>query len=325
MINLTKKSEKDFIILNLTDPQLKDSEWENGHINRKILEYTVKELVSRVKPDLITITGDLAWAGHNTSYDALADLLDSFGIPWAPVWGNHDNQDGAEAINAVATRYMSHPLCIYEKGDPMLGNGNYVIAIEQDGKIVEGVIMMDSHDRAPYTKEDGTVVNKWAKLTPEQIVWYRQQISELKNFGCNDTALMMHIPIYGYREAWNAAISPTIDPNKIELEESTDSKIWNDGYKDSYGVKYEGIGSYPEDEGMLSVIKELSSTKHIISGHDHINNFIIKHEGVKFIYGLKTGAGCYWDLSLNGGTVLRVTDNGITDVWHEYVDVRKLL
>ena len=36
MITLKKNPEKDFIILNITDPQLGDPEWEDGHINRQI-------------------------------------------------------------------------------------------------------------------------------------------------------------------------------------------------------------------------------------------------------------------------------------------------
>ena len=108
MIFLKKEQERDFVILNLTDPQLHDREWESGQIERDILMRTVTELVERVKPDLITISGDISWAGDNKAYDAFADLMDSFQLPWAPVWGNHDNQGGPEFVESVARRYMAH-------------------------------------------------------------------------------------------------------------------------------------------------------------------------------------------------------------------------
>ena len=38
---LQKRQGKDFIILNLTDTQLSNEEWDEGHPNRKILEYTI--------------------------------------------------------------------------------------------------------------------------------------------------------------------------------------------------------------------------------------------------------------------------------------------
>ena len=99
---LKKNPERDFTVLNLTDTQLSNAEWAEGHKAREILEYTVRELVARTSPDLITVSGDLAWAGHDHAYTMLADLLDGFSIPWAPVWGNHDNQDGAEYIDGIA-------------------------------------------------------------------------------------------------------------------------------------------------------------------------------------------------------------------------------
>ena len=48
---------------------------------------------------------------------------------------------------------------------------------------------------------------------------------------------------------------------------------------------------------------------------------VIQYRGVKLIYGLKTGLGCYYNERLNGGTVLKVTKDGVTDVWHESVPI----
>lgn len=325
MITLTKSPDRDFLILNLTDPQLGNEEWDENHKNYKILITTIRTLIEHTRPDLITVSGDLAWAGCTKAYQMLADFLDSFKIPWAPVWGNHDNQNGPESVDAVADMYLTHEYCVYEKGDPSLGNGNYVIAVEENGDVVEGVIMMDSHDRMPYTDADGNTSSAWAKLTPEQITWYREQVKELEKLGCKDTTMIMHIPLYAYRDAWSAAFKEGLDPNKITVEESCGGDCWNDGYRDSYGVRYEGIASYPADEGAFDVMLELGSTKHILCGHDHVNNFVINYKGVKFVYCLKTGAGCYWNPVLNGGTYLRVTKDGVTDVWHKYVDVSEIV
>ncbi len=325
MITLKKSPDRDFLVLNLTDPQLGNDEWDENHKNYKILTTTIRTLIERERPDLITVSGDLAWAGCTKAYTMLADFLDSFGIPWAPVWGNHDNQNGPEEVDAVADMFLTHEYCVYEKGNPALGNGNYVIAVEEDGKTVEGIIMMDSHDRMPYIKEDGTESNEWAKLIPEQLVWYREQIAELEARGCHDSTMIMHIPIYAYRDAWTAAFKEGIDSSKLTVADSLTGDCWNDGYKDSFGVKYEGICSYPADEGAFDVMLELGSTKHILCGHDHVNNYVINYKGVKFVYSLKTGAGCYWTPTLNGGTYLRVTKDGVTDVWHEYVDVSGII
>jgi len=63
----------------------------------------------------------------------------------------------------------------------------------------------------------------------------------------------------------------------------------------------------------------------LIGGLCEVNNWIIDHNGVKLVYSLKAGAGCYWNAQLNGGTVLRITHRGVEEVWHEFVDVSHLV
>ena len=328
MITLHKKPDKDFKILNITDPQLSNEEWADTHKNRAILTHTITELVKSAEPDLITVTGDLAWAGHDVAYDALADFLDSFGIPWAPIWGNHDNQGGAEYIDTVADRYLGHKYCIYEKGDPSIGNGNYVIAVEENGKTVSAILMIDSHDRMPYTDADGNEQISWARLTEPQMAWYREQITALQAMGCDDTSIIMHIPFYAYNTAYLAAYANADEASRKQLTPETaipDADCWNPGYEDSIGVQYEGIGSYTVDEGVFDIVRDLGSTKHVIVGHDHVNNWMINYQGVKLVFSMKAGAGCYWTPILNGGTVISIGSEGVQSVHHEYVDVSAIV
>lgn len=325
MIVLKKQPNKDFIILNITDPQLGDPEWAEGHIDRKILEYTLTELIKKTKPDLITVSGDLAWAEYDKAYLMLADFLEKFEIPWALVWGNHDNQNGPEHVEKIVEEYVKYPHCIYEKGDPALGNGNYVICIEENGKTVEALIMMDSHNKAPYVDAEGQEQFAWARLIPEQVTWYKEQAKLLKAKGCDSSTLIVHIPIYAYFLASKAAYKEGIELNKVTVEVAEGASCWQEGYTDSVGVQHEGIGCYPAEDGMLAAINEEGITKRVIAGHDHVNNSMICYEGVQLIYALKTGPGCYWEPSLNGGTVLKVGSNGVYKVTHEYVDASHII
>ena len=324
MKTLIKQINRDFKILNLSDPQLSDQEWADEHLNRKILEYTIAELVKQVHPDLITISGDLAWANHDYAYKMLADCLDSFGIPWAPVWGNHDNQGGAETVNRIAEKYLTYKNCLYEKGDPAYGNGNYVIMIEENSVPVAAVFMIDSHDRDAFIDENGEEQTAWSKLTEPQLKWLAAELDSLSAIGCKDATLVMHIPIYAYREASRAAYKKDIDLSSVTLQMAAGSEVWNEGYTDSVGVQYEGVGSYVHDDGVLEILKDSKIVHHVISGHDHVNNWKIRYEGINLIYSLKTGAGCYWNPILNGGTVLKINETGVYDVEDIFIDVSHL-
>ena len=325
MIKLISNKKQDFRILNLTDPQLKIEEWDENNQVGKIFKKTVETLIERVSPDLITLSGDLSYADDFASYKNFADYFDSFKIPWTCCFGNHDNQDGDEPMQRVIDEYTKHEYFVFEKCDSALGNSNFVVLVEKNGKSAEGVILMDTHDRVYYKENDCGINQAWGHLTPEQLNWYKERISELKDAGCNDSILVTHIPINAYLLAAKAAFKNPVHDKSITLEDSYSADLWNKGYEDSYGVLHEPISAYPEDEGAFSVITELGSTKNIICGHNHVNNWVVNYNGVRFIFGTKTGCGSYWEPEINGGTVISVNENGVTKVNHEYVDVSEFL
>jgi len=315
-----KTPGKDFVILNLTDVQMKNASWSEENFRSHVIKYTVKTLIERVKPDLITLSGDMSYAGQYEAYENLADLLESFKIPWAPVWGNHDNQGGSEPVEAAEKIFMKKPHCLYEKGDPSMGKGNYLIRIEENGRPVHGVIMIDSHNRAEIYNDEGVRINKYDKIWQNQLEWYGNICEELKEEGCHDTSMIFHIPIYAYQDAFAEAFDPNTYPKNITPEESYDAKYWNEGYKDSFGVRYKEINTYYMDDGVFDRILKHGSTKLVVVGHDHLNNFAIKYKGVRLVYGLKTGAGHSWKPFLSGGTVIRIGADGFKEVYHEYVN-----
>lgn len=318
MITLNKDPWRDFVILNITDTQITLDELQNKSNAYTTVCGTVTELVERVKPDLITVTGDLTYGGSIPVYEFYADFMDTFGINWTFVWGNHDNQAGTAETEKAEIVFANHPLCLFERGEKSLGSGNYCIDIAENGVPVETLIFIDSHDRIPYG--DGTA---YAKLTPEQLDWYRNEIAASAARGSKESTVFLHIPIYAFNDAYTAAMK---DPEyKPYIAESYGKSIWNEGYGDSFGVRYEKICSHPEEDGVFAAVCELGHTKNIIAGHEHINNFSIPYKGVRLTYALKTGSGCYWNSEMNGGTVIKIGKDGVSDLFHVYINPCKYL
>ncbi|MBE6540952.1 MAG: hypothetical protein E7672_00675 [Ruminococcaceae bacterium] len=325
MFRLQKPSDRDFIILNITDIQILNEDWENNTSNVAVFEHTMTELLSRITPDLITITGDIANRGDTDSYRRIFSYFDSLSIPWAPIWGNHEYMGKTGYADELAEMLGEYKNCLFEKGDRSLGNGNYIIEVDNGEKVCEGIFMFDSHDMLPYVTPEGKEKMVWATLSKEQLEWYSEQNEILKEKGCTDTIMFMHIPPYVFREAWNAAFREDLDMEKISVEESMGEDCWNEGYKDSFGVRHEEIGGYPEDDGVIDAAVAGGTASHIVCGHSHRNNYVINYRGVKIVYALKTGTGSYFEPALCGGTVFAVGDDGIKDVYHEYVDISHLI
>lgn len=315
MFRIDKNPNKDFIVLNLTDFNFDLNDCNNSN-SVNLLNNTINELVKRTKPDLITVSGDFARSDLLQLYIFMRDIFTRIGLPWTFVLGNHDNQDGQKRSSEIADILSNDENCLFEKGDPTMGVGNFVIQIFENDKPIYNLVMMDSHDREDITNDNGEVKKAWSRLSKNQLEWYKNTVLEL---GLK-TTLITHIPPYVYRDAFSKAFNNSFDKKTISFEESFDEKYWNDGYKTSFGVAHEGICSYPFDGGEFNYIKDSKYTELILVGHDHINNFIIDYEGVKLAYATKTGSGCYWEKELNGGTVLTINKDGVK-IRHEIVKV----
>ena len=318
MTILQKQKNRKFTVLNFSDPQLSNAEWGEGHLEGILLRETVTAMIRQVQPDLITVSGDLAWAGEYAAYDMLAKFLDGFGIPWAPVFGNHDNQKGPEVVAKQAEILKAYKTCLLEEGDPAMGCGNYVIGIEEDGRLVHGIILMDSHDREEWTDAEGNHHNDWADIEPNQFPWYRRQVDMLKEGGATESSLLLHIPLYTYRPAVEAALRADIDRSAVSPFNGEQGDCWNPGFENSFGVLYEGISSFPTDNGFFDEILAAGHTKTVLCGHDHVITIGVYWHGVLLAFTLKTGCGCYWDPRITGGTVMTIDSDGKMEIEHRF-------
>lgn len=302
---IEKDPDEDFVILNLTDVQLKDDLVfeEQGEKTEEIIDKLVKE----AKPDLITLTGDNAWG--TIAYLRLISQIDSYGIPWAPVMGNHDGQC---LINEFWAAYLLFKAenCLFEFGPENMGYGNYIINITENGKIIHTLFMVDTHNNAQFTLEDGSTIGGYDHLWDNQIEWYKwavRGISEIEGKTV-ESSVFMHIPVYEYKDAWikafgsneNGSLAPGLAPAAV-------------------GIRGEDVCSSPVNNGFFNVCKDLGSTKNMFAGHDHANNFQIYYEGIRLNYTLKTGYGAYYTDGLIGGTVITIDSDGAAAAEHLYM------
>lgn len=331
-VQLQKTPGEDFVILNLTDIQYNDF-LDIGR--RKYTEQTITELIERVKPDLITMTGDQIWAPFvKYSLDDLIEFMDSFKIPWAPVNGNHDGEGNVD-LNAAAEKYEASEYCLFSKGPGNIGGvGNYVINIMEGDVIVESLIMMDSGSSADFDDmaesdkmygweldddfelkrdEDGNLIERqighdYAYIQPEQIEWYRWCVrgaaayNEEKGAPAPESALFIHIALPEYYYAY--------------CDYLIDGKSEEYGF---FGAMREDVCCSKKNSGMFDAILEENSTKFVFAGHDHVNDYSLLYKGVRLTYALKTGDRCYAEDDVNGGTVFTVGET--RSVRHEYVTI----
>ena len=340
-VTIEKDPEKDFVILNITDTHLSDFDYRlfTGYFALR----DIKRLVKNTKPDLITLSGDLVCAkSEYNSVRKLTETMNSFKIPWAPIFGNHDGE--AENIDKdylaevmMGKKDDPNNYCLMKKGPNNLGGeddshgkrvGNYVINIVEKGtgKLAQSLIMMDSGRD---------------QLTQQQVAWYEQNMRTIYykygKKGPIHSTLILHIPLaqysLAYMEGYNEKKKEWRDDYKstgaygdcfedvcchkrkfksrAEMVQSDEYKNLLAKYPEYRNVECENYffkNGVPIDNGMFDSLKKFG-TENVVCGHDHLNCFFTTYQGVNLIYSLKNGMGSGYKVGRNGGTILTVSGN----------------
>lgn len=288
-IKIVDAGDKDFKVLCLTDIHLKNYGTFAAFLGiNYILDgasyIALKKLINEVQPDLITILGDTVCTMKNDiQQKKFVEFMDQFEIPWAPVFGNHDEEGRADKAK-LCDVFSESKYCLFEYGPQDLhGAGNYVVNIERDEKAVYSLYMLDTGAKVNVNGEDHE-----DGINQNQVDWYKWNCNGInsENGYTVPNMAFFHIPLKQYETA-----------EKSETYE--------------LGVHGEQTYSQYYDFGFFNEFKTNNGT-HVFSGHDHNNNFVTDFEGVKLCYAQKSSYNCYFKSGMTGGTLITISpDNTV--------------
>ena len=228
--------------------------------------------------------------------------MDSYKIPWAPVYGNHDNESkmGVEWQNQ---QFIDAEYCFFAKGT-VVGNGNYTIDIIQQGRLLRRLCMIDSHGCYQIGMTPG--------IRQEQVEW-------LEEYGDADGApafVCFHIPTQDFEDAsidagYQSAPDVQGDVHNYTICRATDDK------KADFGRKIEHLNVNGQLT-LMPVLKKIGADG-LFTGHFHCINTSIVYEGIRFTFGLKTGRYDYYHGDAMGGTKITL-DGKDFSVEHVYCE-----
>ena len=287
------------IVLQLSDPQLIDpSQAVSGRLCADEQRYWAKdkkeergfqfirETVQSTSPDLIVIAGDLTYGEFDHDGSALTsfvEFMDSLGIPWAPVLGNHETQSRMGADWQCAQLEKSK-FCLFRQRQ-LTGNGNYTVGIQQAGKLIRVFYMMDTNSGVP---SEASIANGHsmhaAGFGADQIAWFTESIREIR--GCYPEvgiSFVFHIPMAAFEKAFE----------KYGYVNDRESKVYPikidemDLSGKDFGMLMRPVNGWDQDGRVWTVLKDLGVDS-VFVGHVHGNSAGAAYEGIRCQFGLKS-------------------------------------
>ena len=299
-------------VLQLTDPQLIDNtQAEPGAVSSiyspdKTEEYCyryIRQVVERYDPDLILMTGDIVYGQFDNNGSMLTELIEfmeGFDIPWAPVFGNHDNESKMGA-DWQCEQFENAENCLFLKRE-LTGNGNYSVGIVQGDKLQRVFFMMDSNGCELASAE--SVANGQTKTNPgfgsDQIDWYMQEAKEIKEVSPKTKfSFAFHIQIDAFRYAYEKY--GTYDENNFEAFDLESNETALNGGDFGY-MGRDMKGAWDKNNIVWDSFMEIGVDS-IFVGHEHCNSASIIVDGVRLQFGQKSSQYDRFNKWLNGQIV----------------------
>ena len=309
--------DRDIRILQLTDMQPVDPSQQryDGRLdyypfNAKFTDeikyknefYYLDKAIKDNNPDLIIITGDIVYGEFDDNGSNLIEFcnfMDSYKIPWAPIFGNHDNESKL-GVTWQVNQFLNAKYSLFKRNN-ITGNGNYNIGIFNKGELIRVIYMMDSNgiwngktysylkDYPPYNQDER--VERNSGLYPDQREYLYSTAREIDRINKKQVkkTFCSHIPPdfvnkYAFMKGYQ---STSEGFNKDYFDLGGTSLIDN---KD-FGEKCEDLGGFNSLD-LYDRLKELSFDT-IFVGHFHINTLSIDCDGIRLSYGIKSSTYDY--------------------------------
>ena len=297
---ITYRPDGKLTILQVSDPQ------DLVHV-RKAMVQMLDRAYDLVRPDLVLFTGDNILGNHlldarfgtrqvaageeATRKAMLASLhpilwpLQKRGIPFAMIYGNHDNLN-LISKEEQAAMFRSYSMCL-----PMNTDGDapdpdtYVIRLaDAQGRVRQALWMLDS---AWYDKAADRC---YQAVKPEAVAWYRRESDALRAGNGGEpvpSLLFLHIPL----PQTEGLLTPCAADAPGALR-TPEGPVRLDPAK-AAGVLGEPLSVLEEDGGLYDALRAQRDVMAVVTGHDHCNCFVGRQDGIDFVQTPGASFRCY--------------------------------
>ena len=293
---------RDVKVLQLTDTQIVDAAqqryegrlgdgetalWATNRMEQNCFSY-IRETVKETNPDLIIITGDVIYGEYDDDgsvWMRFIEFMESLRIPWAPVFGNHENES-TMGVDWQCQQLEAAEYCLFKQRE-LTGNGNYTVGISQGGELKRVFFMLDSNgcgNLSDKSKENGHTTSE-VGFGQDQITWYTEVAKQIKGVSPETKlSFAFHIQLQAFADAYEKYGFNNTDTKENPINIDILDEV-NDG---DFGYLGRNLkGAWDQNDVIITGLKRLGVDS-IFVGHEHCNSASVVHEGIRYQFGQKS-------------------------------------
>lgn len=296
-------------VLQLTDMQVIDASqqrfptrlnekeivcWQPENVGVELLDH-IRSVCAQTRPDLIFITGDIVYGEFDDSgrsFELFCDFMDSLDIPWAPIFGNHDNESKKGVLWQCA-RFAAAKNCLFARGN-VHGNSNYTVGITQGGRLVRVLYLTDSNCCGGT---DDPAVFRYLGFHEDQVAWLAEKGTAVGRISSAPGFFACHVPPTEFHTASVEKGYPADQATAYVIGVNVPAR---DG---DMGCKREHISCFSAPAGFRDALAACR-VDGAFTGHCHAINTSVLWQGIRWTFGLKTGQYDYHIPGHMGGTLI---------------------
>ncbi len=323
-----------FRILHITDihdvePIMDDDEDRSIPERRDIETLNVIEsLVAKTNPDLVVFGGDnISGYWEEFTYDLVQSTINKItkpirdrNIPLCVIFGNHDGEVGFHTEFQMLM-YMEYPNCRSNLNDAdVYGTGNCCVTIKSSkvDKDAFAIWLIDSNDYQRNEKGDFP----YDCVHDDQIAWYEKRAAELKEANGGEplpAILFQHIPV---QQELKGLKEVTKDDEYTFERDGRYFYLENEILEGR--VRECPCPPYMENDhtGQFESWKKTGDVFAAFFGHDHVNDFKMRVDGIDLYQTL--GAGFFTYGMEHGGRLIVLDENNPRELYTESIEIPQI-
>lgn len=280
----------------------------------------MREALDTYQPDLVVYLGDNTVAsGYDNQHAAIEALTEpcvSRGVPFAIVFGNHDQEQGVEKEDLLAM-YREFGCLTYDADPDLYGCGtcNLPIFASSGLKIAFNLWLTDSGSRNPDKEVGG-----YDYVREDQIEWYKNTAATLKALNGGETVPAINFQHIVVPEVYDAMGYPKLP---VAVGDVTtylgNTYIPVPKFSSHTGITLEPPCPPYVTAGQFDAWVETGDIVASFFGHDHVNSYTTNYKGIDLTSVPTVGCNSYSNEINRGVGLITLNENDPQNYSYELI------